>query len=225
MSDLVLREGLDLGVAFDTDADRVVFVDDNGEVLDGDRAAALLGRWCLAHHPGEALVYDLIASQAVRQTIEEHGGRAVRSRVGFPFIKEAMEESGAFFASETSGHYYFRDNFSIDSGAFAMLAILQALTESGRPLSVLRREITTYVQSGERTFKVADRQAAIAKAVAHFAGDGRMDHLDGLTVTWPDKWLNLRPSNTEQIIRLNVEGSDQAEVDELVGRVSRLIGS
>ncbi|MYB40488.1 phosphomannomutase/phosphoglucomutase [Candidatus Saccharibacteria bacterium] len=224
LSYLVQRESLDLGVAFDTDADRAVFIDDCGEVLDGDRAAALLARWCLSHHPGETVVYDAIASKTVRLTIEEHGGRALRSRVGFPFIKEALRASGAFFASETSGHYYFRDNFAIDSGAFAMLAMMQALTSAGQPLSILRREFVSYVQSGEQTFKVADRQVAIAKVAACFDAEGEVDHLDGLTVTWPDRWLNLRASNTEPIIRLNVEGANEAAVKDLVGQVGDIVG-
>ena len=223
LSYLVQREGLDLGVAFDTDADRAVFIDDCGEVIDGDRAAALLARWCLSHHPGEIVVYDSIASKTVQQAIEECGGRAVRSRVGFPFIKEAMRASGAFFASETSGHYYFRDNFAIDSGAFAMLAMMQAITDSGRPLSALRQEFASYVQSGEKTFVVADRQAAIARVAAYFAAEGEVDHLDGLTVTWPNRWLNLRASNTEPIIRLNVEGVDEPEVADLVIQVGEIV--
>ena len=220
---LVCRENLDLGVAFDTDGDRAVFVDDAGRPVGGSSAVGLLAGWCLARRPGEAIVYDAIASQAVRQTIEARGGRAILSRVGFPFIKEAMRQHDAFFGGETSGHYYFRENYSFDSGTLAMLAMLRVVASADQPLSDLRRALEIYVASGEIVFQVADRDAVIERVAADFANEAETDDLDGLTILWPDKWLNLRASNTEPIIRLNVEGRDSETVDGLANRVRRII--
>ncbi|MFO7293078.1 MAG: phosphomannomutase/phosphoglucomutase [Actinomycetes bacterium] len=220
--DLVRREKLDLGVAFDGDADRAFFVDDQAQALSGSTVTALVARWFLARNPGAAIVHNLITSRAVPETIIAHGGRPIRTRVGHSFIKQVMAETGAVFGGEHSGHYYFADNFRADSGMLAMLVLLQVVSEDGRPLSQIRTEVEPYVASGEINFRVEDQAAAIEAVASHFS-DADQDRLDGLTVSWPDRWFNLRPSNTEPLLRLNVEAPDAASVDELVSEVRDVI--
>jgi phosphomannomutase len=146
----------------------------------------------------------------------------VRTRVGHSFIKAVMKETGAIFGGEHSGHYYFRDNYRADSGILAMLVLMQVLAEDGRPLSQMRVALEPYVQSGEINLRVAD-QAAATEAVVTAFSDGEQDHTDGLTVSWPDRWFNLRPSNTEPVLRLNVEGPGAAAVEALVATVREVI--
>ena len=221
---LVLQESLDLGVAFDVDADRVVFVDNQGQIVQGSTAMALLSRWVLAQKPGATIVYDAISSWVVPEVIKQDGGVPVRSRVGFPFIKQSLAESGAWFGGETSGHYYFRDNFGIDSGLLAMLVMLQLLSESDRSLSELVRGVAVYDHSGEIIFMVDDRLQTVERVAARFANSGAsIDRLDGLTASWPDKWLNLRASNTEPILRLNVEARGVDAVKRLVEKVAKIV--
>lgn len=221
---LISQGGFDLGVAFDGDADRAFFVDDKGVPLSGSTTTALIARWFLARNPGATVVHNLITSRAVPETIRAHGGVPVRTRVGHSFIKQIMAETGAIFGGEHSGHYYFKDNFRADSGMLAMLVLLQVLSEAGVPLSELRADVEPYAVSGELNFRVEDRAAAI-DAVADAMRDGEADRLDGLTVQWPDRWLNVRPSNTEPYVRLNVEGPDERAVNELVGRVKSVLES
>lgn len=224
LADLVLRESLDLGVAFDVDADRAVFLDDQGQIVKGSVAMALLSRWALVRQPGAVVVHDAISSRVVPETIEQSGGVAVRSRVGFPFIKQSLAESGAWFGGETSGHYYFRDNFGIDSGLLAMLAMLQLISEANESLTELSRGLAVYAHSGEIVFEVEDRIWAIDRVATEFAKNGAtVDRLDGLTVDWPDKWFNLRASNTEPILRLNVESESPEKIGPLVEGVARII--
>ncbi|GIU92194.1 MAG: phosphomannomutase/phosphoglucomutase [Acidimicrobiia bacterium] len=219
---LVRARSADLGVAFDGDADRAFFIDDQGEPLSGSTTTALIARWFLARNPGAKIVHNLITSRAVPETIRAHGGVPVRTRVGHSFIKQVMAETGAVFGGEHSGHYYFAANYRADSGMLAMLVLLQVLSEAGRPLSELRKEVEPYVASGEINLRVADREAAIEKVAAAFP-DAEIDRLDGLTVSWEDRWFNLRPSNTEPLVRLNVEGPTREAVDELVEKVKTLV--
>ena len=219
---LVQRDAADLGVAFDGDADRAFFIDDRGAPLSGSTTTALIARWFLARRPGATIVHNLITSRAVPETIIRHGGTPIKTRVGHSFIKQVMAETGAVFGGEHSGHYYFADNFRADSGMLAMLVLLQVISDSGRSLSSLRREVEPYVASGEVNLRVADQGAAVARVEEAFA-DADLDHQDGLTVSWPDRWFNLRPSNTEPLLRLNVEGPDREAVDELVTNVRRLV--
>jgi len=144
--------------------------------------------------------------------------------VGHSFIKALMKETGAIFGGEHSGHYYFRDNYRADSGILAMLVLMQVLAEDGRPLSEMRSEFEPYSQSGEINLRVSDQVAATAGVAAAFA-DGEQDYTDGLTVSWPDRWFNLRPSNTEPVLRLNVEGPDEAAVEALVAAVKEVVGA
>ena len=222
--DLVERvraTGADLGVAFDGDADRAFFVDELGDPLPGSTTTALIARWFLARRPGAGIVHNLICSRSVPETIRAAGGTPIRTRVGHSFIKAVMAETGAVFGGEHSGHYYFADNYRADSGMLAMLVLLRVLTEDGRPLSRLRREVEPYHQSGERNFTVDDVSAATAAVAAAFP-DTTVDHLDGLTVDVEDGWFNLRPSNTEPLLRLNLEAPDAAQCADRVAEVRTL---
>lgn len=222
LEDLMRRENPHFGVAFDGDADRAFFVDDQLRPLPGSTVTAMLARWFLRREPGAHIVHNLICSRAVPETIRAAGGIPVRTRVGHSFIKAVMKETGAVFGGEHSGHYYFRDNYRADSGIMTMVVLMQVVAEDGRPLSSMRKEFEPYAQSGEINLRVADRAAATA-AVAVAFGDGEQDETDGLTVSWPDRWFNLRPSNTEPVLRLNVEAPDGAEVDALVMAVKGVV--
>jgi len=158
----------------------------------------------------------------VPEIVEASGGVAIRTRVGHSYIKKIMAESGAIFGGEHSGHYYFRDNYRADSGIMAMLVLLRVLTDADVPLSELRKKYEPYVQSGEINFNVADVAAAMA-AVERAFGSDSIDRLDGLTVDMGDRWINIRPSNTEPVLRLNVEGPDRESVDELVAKVAHIL--
>jgi phosphomannomutase len=212
----------DLGVAFDGDADRAFFIDDKGVPLPGSTTTAIIADWFLAQQPGSAVVHNLICSRAVAETVEAAGGLPIRTKVGHSFIKQVMAESGAIFGGEHSGHYYFRDNYRADSGIMAMLVVLRVLTDAGIPLSELRQRYEPYSQSGEINFDVADKAAADA-AVERAFEDYSVDRLDGLTVDLGDRWFNLRPSNTEPVLRLNVEGPNAEAVDDLVEQVASII--
>lgn len=220
--ELVKTEELDLGVAFDGDADRAFFVDDRGVPLPGSATTALVARWFLARQPGASIVHNLITSRAVPETVIAHGGHPIRTRVGHSYIKQVMAETGAVFGGEHSGHYYFADNFRADSGMLAMLVLLQVISEDGRPLSEIRAEVEPYAASGEINLEVEDQAAAIEAVAAEFEG-ADIDRLDGLTVSWEDRWFNLRPSNTEPLLRLNVEAPDPETVDAMAARVRGVI--
>ncbi|HSJ26914.1 MAG TPA: phosphomannomutase/phosphoglucomutase [Acidimicrobiia bacterium] len=212
----------DLGVAFDGDADRAFFVDDTGAPLSGSTTTALIARWFLTREPGASIVHNLITSKAVPEIVSEAGGVPVRTRVGHSYIKQVMADTGAVFGGEHSGHYYFRDNYRADSGMLAMLVLLRVMTESGAPLSKLRLDVERYAASGEINIRVADNAAALAAVESAFAGEG-IDRVDGITVDLGSSWFNLRPSNTEPYVRLNVEGPDSATVDSLTGRVRGIV--
>jgi phosphomannomutase len=211
-----------LGVAFDGDADRAFFIDDKSVPLPGSTTTAIIADWFLTQYPGSAVVHNLICSRAVAETVEAAGGLPIRTKVGHSYIKQVMAESGAIFGGEHSGHYYFRDNYRADSGIMAMLVLLRVLTDAGIPLSELRKRYEPYAQSGEINFDVADKEAADV-AVERAFEDYSVDRLDGLTVDLGDRWFNLRPSNTEPVLRLNVEGPDEEAVDDLVQHVAGII--
>lgn len=215
-------EKADLGVAFDGDADRAFFIDDQGIPLSGSATTALIARWFLARQPGASIVHNLITSRAVPQVIADHGGVPIRTRVGHSYIKQVMAETGAVFGGEHSGHYYFADNFGADSGMLAMLILLQVLSESGLKLSELRRDVDLYFASGEINLRTGDPVGAMERVVDGFP-DAEIDRLDGITFEWSDRWFNLRPSNTEPFLRLNVEAEDRDKVTELVRSVSAIV--
>jgi phosphomannomutase len=219
---LVVEQRPDLGVAFDGDADRAFFIDDQAVPLPGSTTTAIIADWFLADRPGSAVVHNLICSRAVPETIEAAGGRPIRTKVGHSYIKQVMADSGAVFGGEHSGHYYFKDNYRADSGIMAMLVLLRVLSDAGVPLSELRGRYEPYAQSGEINFDVLDKTAADS-AVERAFEDHAVDRLDGLTVDMGDRWFNLRPSNTEPVLRLNVEGPDEEAVDDLVEQVSAII--
>ena len=206
------EEKAGLGLAFDGDADRVFLVDELAEPVSGSLTTALVAARLLEKNPGAPIVYNLICSRIVPETILAHGGKPIRSRVGHSFIKGIMAETGAAFGGEHSGHYYFRDNFRADSGMIASMFVLEALGAEGKSLSEVLAPYRKYWNSGERNTEVVD-QAAKTEELAETFADGKLDWLDGLTVDYPDWWFNTRPSNTEPLLRLNVEATT-AELGE-----------
>lgn len=222
LEDLLRSDPHDLGVAFDGDADRAFFIDDELKPLPGSTVTGIIANWFLQTNPGSKIVHNLICSKAVPETVAAAGGEPVRTRVGHSYIKQVMKETGAIFGGEHSGHYYFRDNYRADSGILAMLVLLQVLSEDGRPLSQLRRDFEPYAQSGEINFDVDNKDAAI-EAIANAFPEGVGDRLDGLTIDLGNRWLNVRPSNTEPVLRLNVEAPGRGGVEKLVARVSEIV--
>ena len=203
--DRVRAERADLGIAWDGDADRCFFIDDRGDFVDGDFLTALLAERILAKRPGSMILYDVRASRAVPDTVAAHGGRSQVARVGHAFMKRAMREYDAAFAGEVSGHYYFRDFWCADSGTLPALLVLELLSVEGRPLSELVGALRSrYFISGEINSEVADQDAKMRELAEHFA-DGEVNWLDGVTVDYPDWHFNVRPSNTEPLLRLNLE--------------------
>ena len=222
----VVEVGADVGLAFDGDADRCFVVDERGRPVSPSAITALVAARALAEHPGEMVIHNLITSRAVPEIVREHGGVPVRSRVGHSFIKQVMAETGAVFGGEHSAHYYFRDFWRADTGMLAALHVLAALGDSDLPLSRLTADYERYAASGEVNSAVADvpgRTAAVEEEFGKRDG-ATVDHLDGLTVSLPDgSWFNLRPSNTEPLLRLNVEASDETSMTELRDAVLALV--
>ena len=233
LKDAVLRSGADIGLAFDGDADRVFLVDEHAEPVSGSLTTALVARAMLEKHPGSTVLYNLICSKVVPETIEQYGGTPVRTRVGHSFIKQVMAETGAIFGGEHSGHYYFRDNYRADSGIIAAMVVLELLSVTGKPLSELLQPFRRYAASGEINTVVDDpaRAVELLAAEVEAAGGalGTADRIDGLTVDRGDWWYNLRPSNTEPLLRLNVEAPDEAacatHVTEVQAEIDRLLGA
>ncbi|CAN5463061.1 phosphomannomutase/phosphoglucomutase [soil metagenome] len=219
----VLDHGCDLGLAFDGDADRMFCVDEQGRPVPPSLVTALIARTLLDRNPGSTILYNLITSRVVPETVEAAGGHAIRTRVGHSFIKALMKDTGAVFAGEHSGHYYFRDNFRADSGLIAAVILLEALSDAGGTLSELLAPYDRYVQSGEINTQVTDQAAATERVAQAFANEGEADWADGLTVTGDGWWLNLRPSNTEPLLRLNVEADDTVTMESVRDRVLGLV--
>ena len=216
--------GADLGLAFDGDADRCFVVDERGEIVSPSTLTALIAARELAKHPGSTVIHNLITSRAVPEVIAENGGVAVKTRVGHSFIKATMAETGAVFGGEHSGHFYFRDFWRADSGMLAALHTLAALGETaeGTTLSSLLAPYDRYAASGEINTEVADQAAATARIKEAFASRvDEIDTMDGLTMSADTWWFNVRPSNTEPLLRLNVEAADEAQMaalrDEVLG--------
>ncbi len=208
----VTELGADIGLAFDGDADRCFVVDERGEIVSPSTLTALIAERELAKHPGSTIIHNLITSWSVPEVIAENGGVAVRTRVGHSFIKATMAETGAVFGGEHSGHFYFRDFWRADSGMLAALHVLAALgeTPAGTTLSSLLAPYIRYVDSGEINTEVSDQQAATEAIRAAYASRALgVDDLDGMTVTGDGWWFNVRPSNTEPLLRLNVEAADE----------------
>ncbi|MFC4910471.1 phosphomannomutase/phosphoglucomutase [Actinomadura gamaensis] len=221
----VRETGADIGLAFDGDADRCFVVDERGEIVSPSAITALVAVRELDKHPGATIVHNLITSKAVPEIISAHGGVPVRTRVGHSFIKQTMAETGAVFGGEHSAHFYFKDFWFADSGMLAALHVLAALGHQDGPLSALLAEYSPYVPSGEINSEVADQAAATARVREAFEGrEGvTMDELDGLTVGTDTWWFNLRPSNTEPLLRLNAEADDEKTMAEVRDEVLAIV--
>jgi len=220
----VISGGFDIGLAFDGDADRVFVVDEKGRGLSGSSTTAILAAGVLRAHPGATVLHNLICSRSVPEVIRENGGVPVRTKVGHSNIKQVMAETGAVFGGEHSAHYYFLNNFRADSGIIATMFMLQELSRADVPLSEFRRPFERYEASGEINTSVNDAQA-VMKAVAAAYSTHNQDWIDGLTVDCGDWWFNLRPSNTEPLLRLNLEASTRDECDDHVAEVLALVTS
>jgi len=221
--------GADVGLAFDGDADRCFVVDEKGEPVAPSSVTALVAVRELAKHPGATIIYNLITSHAVPEIVREHGGVPVRTRVGHSFIKQEMAETGAVFGGEHSAHYYFADFWKADTGMLAAMHVLAALGEQSLPLSELTAEYARYAASGEINSEVADqagRTEAVRAAFADRPGV-EIDYLDGMTVALEAEgwWFNLRPSNTEPLLRLNIEARNDEEVAALRDEVLAIVRS
>jgi len=220
----VVEQGCDLGVAFDGDADRMFLIDEQGAFVGGDMTTAMVAMEMLRKNPESAIVYNLICSRTVPEIISEHGGRPIRARVGHSIIKALMRDEDAIFGGEHSGHFYFRDNWYADSGLIALLTVLQLVSDEDQSLSAILEPIDSRFRSGEINSEVADVEATVMRVEEHFASQGaELDDLDGLTVEFDDWWFNLRASNTQPLLRLNVEADDKALLDDKMTEVLHLI--
>ncbi|GAA4969801.1 phosphomannomutase [Nonomuraea thailandensis] len=220
----VVDSGADLGLAFDGDADRCWVIDERGESVSPSAITALVAVRELAKYPGSTIIHNLITSLGVPEIVREHGGVPVRTRVGHSFIKAEMARSGAVFGGEHSAHYYFRDFWFADSGMLAALHVLAALGEQERPLSQVVAAYSRYHASGEVNSAVSDQAEALRRVREAFAGRGEFDELDGLTVSGPDWWFNLRASNTEPLLRLNAEAADESKMTAIRDEVLAIVG-
>jgi phosphomannomutase len=218
----VVSGSFDVGLAFDGDADRVFVVDETGKGLSGSTTTALLATAILRAHPGATILHNLICSRAVPETIREHGGVPIRTKVGHSYIKQVMAETGAVFGGEHSAHYYFARNYRADSGLIASMVLIDELSRTGQTLSVTRKPFERYAASGEINTHVDDPAAVIERVSGAYAGADQ-DRLDGLTVDMGSWWFNLRPSNTEPLLRLNLEAATRDECDAHVAEVLALI--
>lgn len=220
---LVKENDLDCGIAFDGDGDRAFMVDEHGEVVSGSVLGALLANHFLESNPGATILYNAITSRVIAETVERLGGKAIRTKVGHSFIKADMRKYDAVFACEHSGHYYFKDNYNADSGLIAALCVLNMMSTTGKGLAELCAPLRgVYCSSAEINFKVKDTDKAIEEVAAIF-NDGKRDDLDGLTINHPEWWFNLRPSNTEPLLRLNIEARSQSEVDENLAKIEKIL--
>jgi len=218
----VISGGFDIGLAFDGDADRVFVVDEQGRGMSGSTTTALLAAAMLRNNPGSVILHNLICSRSVPEVVAEHGGTPVRTKVGHSYIKQQMAETGAVFGGEHSAHYYFLDNYRADSGIIASMLVLNEMCRVKQPLSVVRQPFERYEASGEINTSVDDAHAVIEAISARFNGNPQ-DRLDGLTVDCGTWWFNLRPSNTEPLLRLNLEAATRDECDNHVAELLGLI--
>jgi len=220
----VLETGADVGLAFDGDADRVFLIDEKAQPVSGSTTTAMVATVMLKRHPGSTVLYNLICSKSVPEVIAEEGGVGVRTRVGHSYIKQVMAESGAVFGGEHSGHYYYRENFRADSGIITAFVVLELMSQASVPLSELAKPFQRYAASGEINTEVVNPAASVQRLVERLTADGvDVDLLDGLTADYGSWWFNLRPSNTEPLLRLNVEAADDASCQVHVDEVLTLI--
>ena len=222
----VLETGADIGLAFDGDADRVFLIDEKAQPISGSVTTAMVAAAMLRRHPGATILHNLICSRVVTEVIAEGGGTAVRTRVGHSYIKQVMAETGAIFGGEHSGHYYYRDNYRADSGIITALVILELLSLSGGTMSEFAAPFERYASSGEINTEVASPAASVDGVAELLRARGEtVDRLDGLTAQYDTWWFNLRPSNTEPLLRLNVEASSKEELAQRIEEVRELIAT
>jgi len=219
----VIDKGADMGICFDGDADRLVVIDQTGKTIGCDILTALLAGYFLDKNPGATVVYDLRSSWAVKEEIEKHGGQSRRERVGHSFIKKTLKDTHAVFGGELSGHFYYRDNFFADSGMITMVHILNILSATDKPLSELVKPLCRYSTGGEANYEVDDKQA-VMDVLAEKYQQGDIDLLDGVTVQFDDWWFNCRPSNTEPLLRLNVEAKTDDILAEKLAELKTILG-
>lgn len=221
---LVAKHGATLGLAFDGDADRCAFVDQEGRTVHADLITVMLARGMLQRHPGKGIIYDLRSSKVVPEEIVRLGGRPVRERVGHSFMKETMRRTDCIGGGELSGHFYFAENYFTDCGVLAAIEVLNQLSAEGQTLKQAADPLRKYFGTGEINFKVDDKDG-LMKAVAEQFPDGEVDYLDGVTVTYPDWWVNVRPSNTEPFLRMCLEADTQALMEQKRDELFSLLGS
>lgn len=218
----VKSEKADLGMAFDGDGDRIIFVDENGAFLRSDLATALLADEMASRQKGITVLYDLRSSRAVREHLNNAGINSIKTRVGHSFIKEAMRKVDAAFAGELSGHFYFRDHYYCDSDMIASMLMLSMLSRTGKKLSELAAPLRKYASTGEISFTVKDGPKALQALKIHFK-DSNIEEMDGVTCEYEDWWVNVRPSNTEPLVRMIVEAKDQKTLDAKRSEVEKVI--
>ena len=218
----VVNKKADIGIAPDGDADRVIFIDETGRSVGADLAAALIAQNILEEHPGSTILYDLRSSNIVKEIVESKGGKALMCRVGHSYIKGQMRKDNAIFAGEVSGHLYFRENTYAESSIIASLAIMKLMSKTGKKLSELIAPLRKYYQSGEINFQVKDKDAKMEELEKIFY-DGKTSHLDGIRIDFDDFWFNARASNTEPVLRLNLEAKTEAKMLDMKNRISKII--
>lgn len=219
----VIKEGADLGVAFDGDADRMFLIDEKAQVLGGDMVTALVAKSLLKKEKGATILYNLVCSRTVPEVIRQGGGKAIRTQVGHALIKPLMKKYNAIFGGEHSGHFYFRKNWFADSGLIALLVCLELISEENNSLSNLVRSIDRYFRSGEINSQVEDISGKLKQIQEKYSNLGKVDHLDGLTIDFEDWWFSLRPSNTEPLLRLNIEAKSKDLLEQKKKELLELI--
>ena len=219
----IKKDNCHFGICFDGDADRMIMVDENGETISCDLLTALLVPYFLEKKPKSAIVYDLRSSRVVMEEIIKYGGTPRRERVGHSFMKKAMRDTHAVFGGELSGHFYFEQNFYADSAAITLMHTLNVIDEKGKPMSELIRPLRRYHSSGEINFRVDNKELRMEELARRYS-EGKIDHLDGITVDFKDWWFNCRPSNTEPLLRLNVEAKTPEILKEKLGEIEQQLG-
>jgi len=220
---LVKKNKCDFGVCFDGDADRLMMVDEKGNTIGCDLMTALMAAYFLEKHPKSTVVYDLRSSRVVAEEIIKHGGTPRRERVGHAFMKKALRDSHSVFGGELSGHFYYRDNFYADSAMITLVHVINIISEANVPISKLISPLQRYSSSGEINFEVENKQSKMDELTRRY-NDGQIDHLDGVTIGYKDWWFNSRPSNTEPLLRLNVEAKSKELLDEKLSEITEQLG-
>lgn len=220
---VIIDNNLDFGIAFDGDGDRAFLIDDKGVVLSGSETTAIVAQYMLEQNPGAKITYDLRISKTTPEIITENGGVAIRTKVGHAFIKQIMREQNALFGGEQSGHYYFKDNWFADSGLIATVIAITILSKTNEKLSEFRKKYLRYKVIPETNYQTSkSREQVFDEIKGAFVG-AELDHLDGITVAYPDRWFNVRASNTEPVMRLNMEAETQDQIDEMMNKIEKIL--